>query len=97
MRECGFMQGMCTGTPPSSFDLREPMPPGACAIRVRQDFLEAPAGTTCLLIDSLYIVSERTAASESAVHVLHVRPSPLCMIQMLCVLSVLYSLCLPCS
>eukprot|EP00892_Ulva_mutabilis_P000474 jgi/Ulvmu1/10427/UM062_0023.1 len=65
--------GNCTAPPPAEFMLTEPMPAGACAVLVREDFLDAPLGTTCLLLDSLYVaVSARTVTPESSVLVLHV-------------------------
>ena len=75
------MQGMCDGPPPADFILREPLPPGACAVRVREDFLDAPSGTTCLLIDSLYVlVAPRDGATTLSTLILHVRsPSRPCM------------------
>ena len=69
------MQGRCEGPPPGNFNLTEPLPPGACALRVREDFLDAPSGTTCLLIDSLYVlVAPRGEVMTSSVLILHVRP-----------------------
>ena len=69
------VQGKCDGPPPNSFTLTEPMPPGACAVQVREDFLDAPSGTTCLLIDSLYVlVAPRGGVDTSSVLILHVRP-----------------------
>ena len=69
------VQGKCDGPPPKSFTLTEPMPPGACAVQVREDFLDAPSGTTCLLIDSLYVlVAPRGGVDTSSVLILHVRP-----------------------
>lgn len=68
------MQGNCEGPAPASFGLTEPVPAGACAVRVREDFLDAPLGTTCLLLDSLYmVVAPRTPLQRSSVLVLHVR------------------------
>ena len=70
------MQGRCDGPPPDDFNLTEPLPPGACALRVREDFLDAPLGTTCLLLDSLYVlVAPRAEVMTSSVLILHVRPS----------------------
>ena len=70
------MQGRCGELPPESFNLTEPVPPGACAILVKEDFLDAPLGTTCLLLDSLYIAVDTTPMRRrprSSVLVLHVR------------------------
>eukprot|EP00892_Ulva_mutabilis_P000479 jgi/Ulvmu1/10431/UM062_0027.1 len=65
--------GKCEGPPPPSFKLSEPMPPGACAVQVKEDFLDAPLGTTCLLLDSLYVVvAPRGPRSKSSVLILHV-------------------------
>eukprot|EP00892_Ulva_mutabilis_P000473 jgi/Ulvmu1/10426/UM062_0022.1 len=65
--------GNCTAPPPAEFMLTEPMPPGACAVLVKEDFLDAPLGTTCLLLDSLYIaVSARSVTLEQSVLVLHI-------------------------
>ena len=75
------MQGMCDGPPPADFILTEPLPPGACVVRVREDFIDAPLGTTCLLIDSLYmVVAPRGGATSSSTLILHVcSPSWPCM------------------
>lgn len=67
------MQGRCKGKAPASFGLTEPMPDRACAILVKEDFLDAPLGTTCLLLDSLYVAVASPASGESSVLVLHVR------------------------
>eukprot|EP00892_Ulva_mutabilis_P000458 jgi/Ulvmu1/10412/UM062_0007.1 len=59
--------GQCEGPVPDSFQLREALPPGACAVQVKEDFLDAPLGTTCLLIDSLYVlVAPRGLATSSS-------------------------------
>lgn len=49
------------------------MPQGACAILVREDFLDTPLGTSCLLLDSLYVAVAAPGSGESSVLVLHVR------------------------
>lgn len=74
----GVVQGRCDDEPPDSFGLEEPMPPGACAILVKEDFIDAPLGTTCLLLDSLYVAIAEPGSRKSAVLVLHVRGCPLC-------------------
>ena len=70
-----LVQGECGHDAPSSFSLNEPRPTGACAILVREDFLDAPLGTSCLLLDSLYVAMAPIPASRggSAVLILHVR------------------------
>lgn len=74
---CVLMQGMCDGPPPEEFTLTEPLPTGACAVRVREDFLDAPIGTTCLLIDSLYmLVAPGGDVVTSSTLILHVRHLP---------------------
>ena len=65
---------MCVGPAPAHFMLTESLKPGACAIRVGEDFLDAPRGTNCLLIESLYVVvAPREPMPSSSVLLLHVR------------------------
>lgn len=64
--------GDCFHDPPGSFELTEPRPRGACAILVKEDFLDAPLGTSCLLLDSLYIAVASPAGTSSSVLILHV-------------------------
>ena len=53
------------------------MPSGACAILVKEDFLDAPLSTSCLLLDSLYVAVDTTRPERrsptSSVLILHVR------------------------
>ena len=51
------------------------MPDDACAILVKEDFLDAPLGTSCLLLDSLYVAVASPAGTGSSVLILHVRPA----------------------
>lgn len=71
-----FVQGKCSTQPPPYFNLTEPLPDGACAILVREDFLDVPVGTMRLWLDSLYVAIAQPGTSESSVLVLHVRPPP---------------------
>ena len=76
------MQGRCSGRAPSSFKLKESMPPGACGVLVKEDFLDIPLGTgrggqDGLLLDSLYVALASPAGSGSSNLILHVRCPPL--------------------
>lgn len=70
------LQGRCDGRAPASFKLKEALPPGACAVLVKEDFLDIPLGSGSLLLDSLYVAVASPAGSSSSVLLLHVR-SPL--------------------
>ena len=71
------MQGQCDGPPPDDFNLTEALPPGACALRVREDFLDAPNGAACLLLDSLYVlIAPPVDVMANSVLILHVQRLP---------------------
>jgi len=73
------LQGRCGSPAPSSFELKEAVPPGACGVLVKEDFLDVPLGSGGqgggLLLDSLYVAVASPAGSGSSVLLLHVRPS----------------------
>eukprot|EP00892_Ulva_mutabilis_P000465 jgi/Ulvmu1/10419/UM062_0015.1 len=64
--------GRCTTPPPARFNLREPVPLGACAILVVEDFLDIPVGSIQFWLDSVYVAIEDPGTSNSSVLVLHV-------------------------
>lgn len=71
-----YVQGQCEGPAPEHFYLTEPLPHGACAILVEEDFLDAPLGTSCVLLDSLYVAVAAPGPEASSVLLLQVCPSP---------------------
>lgn len=70
---CHWLQGRCEELPPRAFGLTEPVPSGACAILVKEDFMDAPL-TTCLLLDSLYVAVKQPGTRQSSVLLMHVCP-----------------------
>ena len=59
------------------------MPPGACGVLVKEDFLDIPLGTgrggqDGLLLDSLYVALASPAGGGSSNLILHVRLRPAC-------------------
>eukprot|EP00892_Ulva_mutabilis_P011741 jgi/Ulvmu1/893/UM100_0049.1 len=59
--------GRCSTPAPASFQLSEPLPPQACAILVREDFIDVPLRTERLWLDSLYVVMASNPGGDSAV------------------------------
>eukprot|EP00892_Ulva_mutabilis_P000467 jgi/Ulvmu1/10420/UM062_0016.1 len=51
--------------------MQQPVPPGACAILVREDFLDVPLGSLQFWLDSVYVAIPAPGTSESSVLVLH--------------------------
>lgn len=70
------VQGRCSTPPPASFNLVEPVPPGACAILVEEDFLDVPVGNLVFWLDSVYVAMASPGTSESSVLVLQVCSCP---------------------
>ena len=71
-----WLQGRCATPPPASFGLTEPVPLGACAILVKEDFLDVPMRTQQFWLDSVYVAIAAPGTSESSVLLLHVRRLP---------------------
>ena len=71
------MQGNCTGAgpAPAGFGLTEPLPPSACALFVREDFLNTEDKVT-LWLSNIYVVVSPNAADNDAVVLFHVRTPP---------------------
>ena len=66
------MQGACDTPPPAYFGLTQPVPPGACAILVTEDFLDVAVGTKQLWFDSLYVAVAQPGPKPSSILFLHV-------------------------
>eukprot|EP00892_Ulva_mutabilis_P011719 jgi/Ulvmu1/891/UM100_0046.1 len=49
-----------------SFRLSEPLPHGACAVLVREDFIEVPLHTERLWLDSLYVMMATAPGGDNA-------------------------------
>lgn len=82
-RICSFihmllgLQGRCNEPVPASFQLQEQLPLGACALLVREDFLDVPLNTDSIWLDSLYVAVSRPPGGDSSVLLLQVRSLPL--------------------
>ena len=69
-----FLQGNCSeaGPAPAGFGLTEPLPLGACAIYVEQEFMDTIQEVT-LWMSNLYLVLAPTVGAKPSGLILHVR------------------------